>query len=132
MSRFLTFLKRGLLLRCPVCGKGHIFRSLFKMYERCPVCNFYFEREEGYFSSSMAINLIISELLITAVVVPLAAIPSIPLVPLLVFGAPMTIILPLLLYHHSRGLWLAMDHYLHPINTASEYIADLNSQHRYR
>jgi len=95
MSRFLTFLKRGLLLRCPVCGKGHIFRSLFKMYERCPVCNFYFEREEGYFSSSMAINLIISELLITVVVVPLAAIPSIPLVPLLVFGAPMTIILPL-------------------------------------
>src|SRR6266480_2824733 len=84
MSRFLTFLKRGLLLRCPVCGKGHIFHRPFRMYENCPVCNFRFEREEGYFSSSMAINLVISELIITAVVVPLAAIPSIPLVPVLI------------------------------------------------
>ncbi len=132
MSRFMTFLKRGLLLRCPVCGKGHAFRSPFKMYERCPICNFRFEREEGYFSSSMAINLVISELIITAVVVPLAATPSIPLVPLLIIGAPMTVILPVLLYHHSHGLWMAMDHYLHPINTPGEYIADLDNQHLYR
>jgi uncharacterized protein (DUF983 family) len=131
MSRVLTFLKRGLLLRCPVCGKGHIFRSPFKMYEYCPVCNFRFEREEGYFSSSMAINLVFSELVITAVVVPLAATPSVPLVPLLIIGAPMTVILPLLIYHHSRGLWMAMDHYLHPIDTPSEYIGELEGPNRY-
>lgn len=106
------------MLRCPVCGKGKLFKSWFKMNERCPVCNLKFEREEGYFSSSMAINLVISELLIAAFTVPLAI--MIPLWQLFLFGAPVVILLPLLFFHHSRSLWLSMDYYLHPLHSPSE------------
>jgi hypothetical protein len=63
----------------------------------------------------MAIDLILSELLVTAFAVPLAANQSIPLLPLLLGGLPFTIILPILFYWHSRGLMMAMDHYLHPV-----------------
>jgi len=90
-----------------------LFRSPFRMYERCPHCGFVYEREEGYFSSAMAINLIISELLIAAFTVPLAA--TIPLTQLLIWGAPAPFLLPILFYHHSRGLWMSMDHLLNPV-----------------
>ena len=45
---------------CPRCRTGKIFRkSLFlfpKMYERCPVCDLKFEREQGYFLGAMYIS----------------------------------------------------------------------------
>ncbi len=88
------------------------------MYEQCPVCHFTYEREEGYFSSAMAINLVVSELIVAAAVVPFSIAagmnPSIPFVPLLLLGSPLPVILPLLFFRHSRGLWMSMDHYLNP------------------
>jgi uncharacterized protein (DUF983 family) len=114
MSRFFDFLLRGLSLHCPVCGKGNIFKGTFSMYEQCPVCHFTFEREEGYFSSSMAINLVLSELIVTAVVIPLAANPGIPIINTLLWCTPLAVLLPILFYHHSRSLWMSIDHYMNP------------------
>jgi hypothetical protein len=52
--------------RCPRCRSGGIFhasifrylifRSLPKMYERCPLCDLKFEREPGYFLGAMYIS----------------------------------------------------------------------------
>ena len=47
--------------RCPRCRRGDIFRgSLFRnwfaMYERCPVCNLKYEREQGYFIGAMYVS----------------------------------------------------------------------------
>ena len=51
---------RALLLRCPVCGSGGIFRSFFKLKDRCPRCGFVFERgEHGYQIGSMAFDLVV-------------------------------------------------------------------------
>jgi uncharacterized protein (DUF983 family) len=57
---------RGILRHsCPRCRSGWIFRdSIFRiyvirlprMYERCPVCDFKFEREQGYFLGAMYIS----------------------------------------------------------------------------
>jgi uncharacterized protein (DUF983 family) len=114
MSRFFDFLLRGLFFRCPVCARGKIFEGVFKMRKECPVCHFTFEREQGYFTSSIAINLVLSELLVTAAVLPLAANPGIPIVNTILWCAPLTVLLPLLFYRHSRSLWMCMDHYLNP------------------
>jgi uncharacterized protein (DUF983 family) len=120
MKKAFVLLKRGLLWRCPNCGKGKVFRGLFKMNEQCPVCHFVYDRgEEGYFSGAMALNLIISELIVAAGVVPVAIIagmnPGIPILPILVIGAALTVVLPFLFYRHSRTLWMAMDHLWHPV-----------------
>src|SRR5215469_13744403 len=64
---------RAVLLRCPRCGKGPLFRRGYAMYERCPVCGWLYEREEGYWTGAMAVNLVVAELIVTAVVVPLSA-----------------------------------------------------------
>ena len=114
---FLTMLERGLLLHCPVCGKGKLFKGFFKMNERCEFCGLVYEREEGYFSSAMAINLVVSELLITMIVLPLAWNQQIPMLPILLCGAPLPFLLPILLYRHSRSFWLSMNYYFHPFNS---------------
>ncbi len=51
---------RALLLRCPVCGGGGIFRSFFSLRDRCPTCGFVYARgEHGYQLGSMALNLVV-------------------------------------------------------------------------
>ena len=94
------------------------------MYEECPVCHFVYDRGEvGYFSGAMALNLVISELIVAIAVVPVAIMagmnPSIPVWPILVIGIPATVILPFLFYRHSRTLWMAMDHLWHPVSQSS-------------
>ena len=36
-------------LRCPVCGKGKIFKGYLDTPGKCPECGYYFMRETGYF-----------------------------------------------------------------------------------
>ncbi len=44
---YKTLLKRALLRRCPVCGRGAMFRSHFKINKTCSVCNITFWRDPG-------------------------------------------------------------------------------------
>jgi uncharacterized protein (DUF983 family) len=39
MPRVSTVLKRGLLCRCPNCGKGPLFKSYLKLVDQCEACN---------------------------------------------------------------------------------------------
>jgi uncharacterized protein (DUF983 family) len=61
MTDVTTALSSILRQRCPRCRKGAIYRcSLFRgwlsMYERCPVCNLKYEREQGYFVGAMYVS----------------------------------------------------------------------------
>ena len=48
--------------KCPHCGEGDAFikkKGLLKvpeMHEKCPKCNYHFEREPGYFIGAMYIS----------------------------------------------------------------------------
>src|SRR5262245_19136056 len=82
--------------RCPHCGRGRIFRRMFAMNARCPICGLQFEREPGYFLGAMyfsyglSIPLIGAALLAVSLVLPdlgwewcvlLAGVVSLPFVP---------------------------------------------------
>ncbi len=110
-------LKRGLRQRCPVCGRGKIFSGWIKTYERCSVCNFAFERESGYYSGAMAVNLVVSELLIAAIAVPLAASQSVSVTTLIALGVTLPFLLPVLFYRPTKSLWMSVDHFFHPVNS---------------
>src|SRR5438309_7917208 len=113
----LLMLKRGLRQRCPVCGRGKIFAGFFKTYERCPVCNFAYEREPGYYTGAMAVNLVVSELLIAVIAVPLAASQSVSLTVLIVLGCTLPFLFPLLFYRPTKSLWMSFDHFIHPVSS---------------
>lgn len=114
---FRLLLRRGLRQRCPVCGRGKIFAGFFKTYERCPVCGFEFEREPGYYTGAMAVNLVVSEVLIVIIAVPLAASLVVPIPVLVVLGLTVPVLLPILFYRPTKSLWMSMDHFIHPVGS---------------
>jgi uncharacterized protein (DUF983 family) len=109
---------RALLLRCPRCGGRGVWRSWFKMNERCPSCGLVFERGESsdFWIGAYLINLVVAEL--SAVV--LVAIMWLVLGHRASFNAlwaasmALAIIMPLLFYPFSRELWLAFDLHFRP------------------
>src|SRR5437870_13185217 len=45
-----------LRLRCPICGKGKLFRGYFDSPERGASCGYFFMRESGYFLPHVVIG----------------------------------------------------------------------------
>jgi uncharacterized protein (DUF983 family) len=119
LTDFFTGLIRALLLRCPYCGKGKLFRRGYTMYEKCSVCGWRFERESGYWTGAIALNLVVTELLIAIVIVPLAtwlAITQQPITLLLIIGLPMPFIIPFLFFRHAKSFWMSIDFWFHPVD----------------
>lgn len=112
----LLLLWRGVRLRCPRCGQGRLYRRLLTMTleEHCQHCGWRFEREEGYWTGAMAVDLVIAELLAAAYVVTLSVLGA-PLLPELGVGLPLAVVLPILLYPHAHSCWMTIDFLLHPV-----------------
>lgn len=83
------------------------------MYDACGACGWVFEREEGYWTGAMAVNLVVTEVLIFALIFPLLILQA-PVVLTIILGLGLAILAPLLFYWHSKSLWMAMDFMLHP------------------
>jgi uncharacterized protein (DUF983 family) len=114
-------LRRGLTKRCPICGSGHLFDGWFRMKERCPGCDFRFEREEGFFLGAYTINLAIAEgLLLVLAIVPLILLlnanPDMSVWPIAVVGLLAAVLAPIVFYPFSRTIWSAIDLVLRPLD----------------
>ncbi|MDA1015728.1 MAG: DUF983 domain-containing protein, partial [Planctomycetota bacterium] len=104
-----TVLSRAIRLRCPRCGDAALFSGWFSMPERCPSCEFKFEREPGYFLGSAYINYGVTAILMTMSYVGLHFVAEIDnrslMAPLLGF----CIVFPLVFFRFARSVWLGMD-----------------------
>jgi uncharacterized protein (DUF983 family) len=101
----------GLTRRCPWCGQGKLFHGWFTLPERCPRCGLKFEREEGAFLGSLALNFGVTALVFIAVLVTWIALtlPDVPVVPLTVASVLIVVLLPLLIYPFAKTTWTAVD-----------------------
>ena len=104
----------GLRLCCPRCGVGPLYRNPFTMNDNCAHCGLKFEREQGYFVGAIYINYAAT----VGIAVPgfflLDAFIGITINQQLAIWLPFAVIFPLLFFHHSRSLWLALDHFFNP------------------
>lgn len=98
---------RGLRLRCPVCGKGKLFETYFRMHPICSCCGVGFAREHGQWVGSLDINtfVVVFGLMIASAFSPDWSLP----VTLAVWGAA-AIVVPLVTFRFVRGLWTAIVH----------------------
>jgi hypothetical protein len=84
------------------------------MLVHCRHCDLKFEREQGYFVGAIYINYAAT----VAVAVPgffvLDAWGEWTIDQQLALWVPFAVIFPLLFFHHSRALWLALDHLFNP------------------
>jgi len=104
-----------LRLRCPICGKGKLFRGYFDSPERCASCGYFFMRESGYFLPHVAIGYAVT------VLVSLGSWPLMRYV----FGIEnaavtlgtmivVAIVFGVWFVRYSKVLWLALDLTLNP------------------
>ena len=116
--RFLVLTGRALLLRCPRCGGGSVFRSWWALKPACPTCGFVLDRgEPDFWIGGYAVNLVLAELIVTAIVIAVgvATWPDVPWRFIQFGGAAMAVLFPLLCFPVSRVLWLAWDYCFRPV-----------------
>jgi uncharacterized protein (DUF983 family) len=115
-------LSRGLRRRCPLCGDTEVFTSWFRMRDRCPRCNFPFERIEGHWLGALGMNTIVSfgTLLVVLAVGLFATYPDPPVWPLIGIGVAVAVVVPLLFFPVSKTLWSAIDLLMRPLEPADD------------
>lgn len=112
--RFLTLVWRSACLRCPVCGKGKLYRGWWRMNETCEHCGASFVRESGFFLGAIYFNYGLTALFV-AVAYPLLVFSrDVPSQKALVGCMAFTLLFPLLFFRHARSLWLGFDEFVDP------------------
>ena len=100
---------RSLKLQCPVCGGASIVERPFNLKASCSACGVIFKREEGFFVGAIMANVVATEVFILLIYFALLFTELSERVTFPILFAT-AIAFPLLFYHHSWSLWLAMDH----------------------
>lgn len=113
----LAALIAALRLRCPRCGRGQLFVRTFgfTLHERCPICGLKFDRGDGYFTGALALNLLLAEVVATALWLPLAVDPRVPIATVYLVGVLASVGLPILGFRHTRAIWIALDRLINPV-----------------
>lgn len=90
-----------------MCGVGKLFRTYFRMHERCGRCGVGFAREHGQWVGSLDINTLLTALILMAGV---GFGPLWPLKTSLIVWCSAAVVLPIATFRFSRGLWTAIVH----------------------
>jgi uncharacterized protein (DUF983 family) len=119
LSRVLKYLWRACRLQCPWCGTRSLYQRGLTMHERCRYCNLKFEREQGYFLGAMYLNYGFTVIIVLAGYFSLEGLADVSLNLHLWLWTSLSLLLPVLLYRHSRAFWLCMDYCIKPVNDAN-------------
>ncbi|MFO7171608.1 MAG: DUF983 domain-containing protein [Bacillota bacterium] len=98
----------GLLLRCPRCGGGRIFRTRWEMHPRCPACGLGFERAEGDFLGAIVVAYGVTSVLIAAGAYALAALTDLPGDLQVAIWAAVGTLFLFLFYRNMKGIWIGI------------------------
>jgi uncharacterized protein (DUF983 family) len=113
-NRILSMCANGLRLKCPRCGIGSLYGKPFRMNSNCTHCGLVFEREQGYFVGAIYINYAATVLIAVPGFFLLSIFTNLTIDQQLAIWVPFAIVFPLLFFHHSRSLWLVLDHIFNP------------------
>src|SRR5580704_6805985 len=109
--------RRAAYLRCPNCGRGRLFRGVFRMLTHCPECGLSYFPEQGYYVGAMIINYVAT----TAVVVAIFLLSllfrdftTLSTNSKILLWMAFAIALSLLLMRHAYSFWLGIDYWIKP------------------
>lgn len=112
---------RAVLRRCPWCAQpGAWFTGWFSRRDRCPRCGLRWERQPGFMTGSMTVNIIVTFGLMTAVMVTafVATLPDLPVVPLVSVLIAVAAVVPVAIYPLTCTLWAAVELAMKPPDAA--------------
>ena len=105
----LAAVGRALMLRCPRCGGGRLFRGWFRMHDACPACGVSFAREPGFYLGSIYINYGVTVIATGALYATLVAGVGVSHETALAACLAVAVVLPVIFFRHARSLLLAID-----------------------
>jgi uncharacterized protein (DUF983 family) len=112
--------RRALRLRCPLCGGRAVLLSWFTVASSCPSCGLHLDRDEpGYWIGSYTVNLFLTEgfLALALLAGILVTWPAVPWTLLTVVCSVLAIGLPILVFPHTKMLYLAIDLIFRPADS---------------
>jgi uncharacterized protein (DUF983 family) len=110
-------LSRAAHWRCPNCGRGGLFRGVFRMLQRCPVCGLSYFPEQGYYIGAMIINYGITTACVVALFLLSLLFPDFSHLSTntkIFLWIAFAVALSLALMRHSYALWLGLDFWVKP------------------
>ena len=112
LPRVRELFARAFRLRCPVCGGGPILLSWFTLAPSCPDCGLHLDRDEpGYWIGSYTLNLLLTEGVFGVVFLGGLWLtwPAVPWTGLAVLCGALAVLVPILVFPHTKLLYLAID-----------------------
>ena len=110
-------IRRAARWRCPNCGRGRLFRGVFRMLPACPECGLSYFPEQGYYIGAMILNYIVTTAIVVAIFLISLFFPDVTALStnskILAYMA-FAIGLSLLLVRHSYSFWLGIDFWVAP------------------
>jgi uncharacterized protein (DUF983 family) len=114
---FQLIVRRAAHWRCPNCGRGELFRGVFRMRMQCPECGLSYFPEQGYYLGAMIINYAAT----TAVVVAIFLVSllfrdftTLSTNSKITLWIGFAISLSLLFVRHAYSFWLGLDFWIKP------------------
>ena len=108
---------RALYWRCPNCGRGPLFRGIFRMLSNCPQCGLSYFPEQGYYVGAMIINYGVTTAIVVTIFLLSLLIPDFTMLStnskILIWMA-FAIAISLALMRHSYSFWLGLDFWIKP------------------
>lgn len=103
--------------RCPRCLEGSIFQGWITTRKVCPVCDFQYGREEGYFSGSMDLSFFLAAPVLAFVFLIMYQLFSARWSLIAILLTSYVAFLPFVppVFRYSRVLWLYIDWQLDPV-----------------
>jgi hypothetical protein len=101
--------RRGLSLRCPLCGGGKLFTGLISMVPACGQCGFRYERGPGYFLGSTYINYGLTTLFTTWTYIVCRFVLEIDQRTLIPGLVGFCVIFPVVFFRYARSIWVSLD-----------------------
>jgi uncharacterized protein (DUF983 family) len=111
-----TIVANAVRCLCPNCGRRTIFATgrMFKVNPSCPACGLRIEAGDGAFLGPFVINYAITAFGLVVPLLVLYAVGWIGARTALALSLAAALIVPLLLYRLSWGLWLAVYYFFLP------------------
>ncbi len=97
---------RGLMGKCPACGKGNMFRKFLKVADQCPACGEELHHHRADDFPAYLVVVIVGHIIVAALLVVEAAFAPPFWLDILIW-VPMTTLLALLLIQPVKGLVVA-------------------------
>jgi uncharacterized protein (DUF983 family) len=96
--------------RCPKCLRGRVFVRVATMLDRCPVCEYQFEREPGYFLGAWYASYFLSVPLLGLMTLGLSfVLPGWRLEFVVLLACVPYLFLTPLVFRYARIIWMHID-----------------------